>query len=334
MRARGDESRAAFWLFVDAPRLLFVAVTFVGLFFAIVLVGVLLPDAGTVLREGDPIETAFQSFVGATITGVTLVLTLNQLVLSQELGAVGDQRERMEGAMSFRRDVASMIDPPVSPANPAAFLRALVTETLERAQAVREGVSGEAPDEETASAIETLVDNVEANATGVRAQLDDAEFGTFEVLSAALDFDYSWKLYRARWLREAHADELSEASADALDDLVETLELFGPAREHFKTLYFQWELITLSRTILASALPALVAAVSMVLYYDPPPVVNAVAGVPVSVLVVAAAVAVSSLPFLVLLAYVLRIATVTKRTLSIGPFTLRGATGERGEESE
>jgi hypothetical protein len=41
----------------------------------------------------------FQGMTTATITGVTLVVTLSQLVFSQELGAVGDQRERMEGTI-------------------------------------------------------------------------------------------------------------------------------------------------------------------------------------------------------------------------------------------
>jgi len=41
------------------------------------------------------------------------------------------------------------------------------------------------------------------------------------------------------------------------------------------------------------------------------------------VFVIAAAATISLVPFLVLLAYVVRIATVTKHTLSIGPFILR-----------
>jgi hypothetical protein len=46
-------------------------------------------------------------------------------------------------------------------------------------------------------------------------------------------------------------------------------------------------------------------------------------GVRPLVVVVSAGVAVSLLPFAFLLSYILRIVTVTKRTLSIGPFILR-----------
>ena len=46
-------------------------------------------------------------------------------------------------------------------------------------------------------------------------------------------------------------------------------------------------------------------------------------GLDVGVLLVAAAAAIAVAPFAVLLAYILRIATITRRTLAIGPFILR-----------
>jgi len=67
---------------------------------------------------------------------VTLVLTLSQIVLSQELGAVGDQRERMEGAMDFRADAADAADEDVAPAEPSVFMRDLVAATCEQADAL------------------------------------------------------------------------------------------------------------------------------------------------------------------------------------------------------
>jgi len=71
------------------------------------------------------------------------VLTLSQLVLSQELGAAGDQRERMAGAMAFREDVADTIGTDVSPAEPSAFLRSLVRATGEQATDIEGALAGE-----------------------------------------------------------------------------------------------------------------------------------------------------------------------------------------------
>jgi len=314
-RARTVGSRAQRWLLLEADRRLLVAGLFAGVFVALLAAGMLLPAAEAKLRSGDSVDTLFQGFLTATITGVTLVLTLNQLVLSQELGAVDDQRERMVGALDFRDDAADLIEAPVSPARPSQFLRALVQMTGRRARALRDAVDESHP---AHGAVLDLSENLIGDADRVADDLDGAQFGEFDVLSAALNFDYSWKLFASKRLRETAA--LGDDAEAALDRLVDTLQLFGSAREHFKTLYFQWELINLSRSILATALPALLVAVCMIAFFDPAGSVTRTLGV---VAVVAITSAVSLLPFLVLLAYIVRIATVTKHTLSIGPFVLR-----------
>jgi hypothetical protein len=328
----GRASSRRFRLLVEADRLVLVGVLFLTTAAALVAIGLVVPDAGALFTSDDPIETVFQAFIGATITGVTLVVTLNQLVLSQELGAVGDQRERMDAAIEFREDVESVLDEPSSPPEPSAFLRALVDRTAEHARTLGSRIADDDDfDDDCRERVETLVDAIGANADQVASELDDAEFGTFGVVSAALDFNYSWKLYRARRLVSADREHFDDEQFAALSALVDTLELFGPAREHIKTLYFQWELITLSRVILTAALPSLVVSVSMVLFVDGSDFAGSLAGVPVALLVVASAVALALVPFFVLLSYILRIATVTQRTLSIGPFTLRDTDHVDGE---
>ncbi|WP_435195939.1 hypothetical protein [Natronomonas sp. EA1] len=332
LRERSDRNTALLRLLLERDRRLLAAGIVLLLFLAVSLVALAYPDVVGSLRTGDPTETLFQALTAATVTGVTLVLTLNQLVISQELGAVGDQRERMEAALTFRSDAADTLGTPASPPEPAAFLRALVDVAGETADTLE--TSLDTDDDQLRDRVESLTGSTRENAETVHDELNDARFGDYGVLSAALNFNYSWKLYAARRLREAHADELGEEARDALDEFIETLELFGPAREHFKTLYFQWELVDLSRAMLAAAIPALVVAVSTLLFFDPAKVTGATLGVPHVVLGVSAAAAVSLLPFALLLSYVLRIATVTKRTLSIGPFILRETDRETDEDWE
>jgi hypothetical protein len=258
----------------------------------------------------------------ATITGVTLVLTLNQLVLSQELGAVGDQRERMEEAMQFRRDAADIIETPVSPSRPAQLLRALVQISGDRAEKLRDGVP-ETVDEEVKTEIENFTASLIENADQVATGLDDARFGDFDVISSALNFNYSWKIFAARRIQERYSNLLEEESTATLTELIEVLQLFGPAREHFKTLYFQWELINLSRRILVAAIPALLVSGSMIIFFNDTTYSVELFHVETLVTVIALATTIAVVPFLILLAYVIRIATITKHTLSIGPFILR-----------
>ena len=332
MRGRVPGSRLRLWLLLEADRWVVAAVPLVAVFGALVVLGAVGPVP---LREGlagaDPIETLFQAFVTAIITGVTLVVTINQLVLSQELGAVGDQRERMEEAMAFRRDVEATLDAPVSPPEPSAFLRAIVDAARARAAAVR-AAAGEG-DDAACDRVDDYVDGLIEHAEDVSDRIEDAQFGTFGVVFSALDFNYSWKIYEARRLRHDHASDLPEEAVAALDDLIEVLEFFGPAREHVKTLYFQWELVDLSRSMLYASVPALLVAIGGILYLDAPgTITGGTAGVANLVWIVSAAATVALVPFAVLLAYVLRIATVAKRTLAIGPFILRESA--RGDQFE
>ncbi|MDS0283407.1 hypothetical protein [Haloarcula onubensis] len=324
MRERAGRASWLLYLLLDANRWLVAGILSGVLFLAILAAGLAHPvPAQTLLTVADPIETLFQALVTGMITAVTLVLTLSQLVLSQELGAAGDQRERMTGAMEFRDDVANNIGTPISPAEPSAFLRSLVRGTGEQAADIQDGLDPDELGEELTDLLSTYLDSITGNADTVTEQLEGANFGEFDVLKAALNYNYSWKLYAGRRINESYADQLPDDVAEQLDRLNRTLELFGPAREHFKTLYFQWELSNLSRTLLYVSIPALAVTICSLLFLNPADFSGLTLGIANSLLIVAAAVTASMLPFTLLLSYILRIVTITKRTLSIGPFILR-----------
>jgi hypothetical protein len=331
MRERVPESSFKFRILLDVDRRLVAAGILLSIYLAIVLVGTFHPTpAYVLLTDGDPSETLFNALIGSTITGVTLVLTLSQLVLSQELGAVGDQRSRMEGALRFRDDVAEAMDAPVSPTEPSAFLRGMVEATSKRAEAFQDAVGD--VDDDLQSLVDSYVDNLTGNAEAVADQLEGAQFGEFDVVWAGLNYNYSWKIFAGKRLLREYGEHLSEDAKNELDDLLRTLELFGPAREHFKTLYFQWELSDLSRVLLVAAIPALACAIGAQILLDPSDFSGATVGISHALVVVTAAATISVMPFAILLAYILRIVTVTKRTLSIGPFILRETS--RSEEVE
>jgi len=323
------------WVLVDGDRHVLVGVLLLAVLLAVVGLGVVWPSSvRSAFQSGDPIETLFQAMVTAIITGVTLVVSINQLVLSQELGAVGDQHERMEGSLSFRTAAADHLDEPVSPAEPASFLRAVLSTVRDQAGTLKRDGATTAGDG-TGSEVASFASAVATSADRVDDRLAGAEFGAFEVIPAALDFDYAVRIYEARRLRETRADLLSADGEQALEELLAALELFGSAREHFKTLYFQWELITLSRVVLYAAVPALTVATAMILFFEgPASVPGTTLGVENALWVVAGATLVSVVPFLILIAYILRIATVAKRTLAIGPFVLRETDDEGPVDGE
>lgn len=301
-----------------------------------ILVGAsLLPQVDLVaaMEASDPVETLFQALVGSIITGVTLVVTISQLVLSQELGPLRDQQQRMDGAMGFRERVAELLGVPEAPPEPSAFLRAMTLKVDELARDVaahaREQLDGDDLDDRPAW--EEIADYAELvhDVTGeVADDLDGAQFGTFAVVAAALNLNYSWRIYLGRRLLHAQGSPLQrEEHAEVracVDHMLEVLTLFSPAREHIKTLYFEWDLINLSRRILLLAGPALLVAMGALLLLDSPaPPLGTTLGVADTAWLVGAAVTVSVSPFVLLATYIVRIVTVAKLTLAAGPFILR-----------
>ena len=322
MRGRAGESRIKLWILLSANRLVVTGVLALALFVVfVVAVAVLPPPTVPQLTSGDTIETMFSTMIGAIVTGTTLVVTIGQLVLSQENGPLGDQRSRMEDAMDFRKYTEELIDSP-SPADPSTFLRDLIDLSQGRAEAVRDGLSDIESDQlqwETQQFTESVIGNSET----VRDQLEGAEFGTFDVMFAALNYNYGWKIFQVERLLRDHEEDLGQPENDLLNELKSALSMFGPAREHVKTLYFEWALVTLSQMILYAAIPALAVAGIMLTVAEPGTLSGSTLGIANITLLVGAAFTVTLIPFLLFASYVSRIVTVAKRTLAIEPLILR-----------
>lgn len=317
---RGRANKFKLWLLIKAKRGTITILGLVGLIVGLVAMEAVGPSTLEKLLRADELSTLFASIVGAIITSVTLILTITQLVISQEIGALGEQSERIHEQKQFRGRVEDTAGLEVSPSEPATFFRALVQATERYAAAL----SDEAADTDDLQQVSAYADSIVEECELVDEDLTGEEFGTFTVIVSVLNFNYSRKINDARRLSEAYRDDLSDSGEAALDDLLDMLELYGPTRGFFKSLYFQWELINVSRGMVYAALPGLVVAAYLILAFDAAAVTGTLVGVPALFVVTSVAYAVTLIPFVLLLAYVLRILTVLKRTLAPGSFVLRG----------
>lgn len=317
MANRSEERYSGWWNWwlMDGNRRLIVAVLGTATFLVLFLVGLWDPAP---LREAvgakDPIETLFQAFIGAIITGVTLVLTINQLVLSQELGGVADQRNRMKGAMDFFEHVEDLIERDEIPRNPSELFVSVLGEIVTLTEELESGLAAKAD----------FVDNeLKDDARKTIDSLKSVDFGSFQLISVALTFNYSWYLNEVRQFKK-ESEELSDNNRESLSRLESLLKAFGTTREHVKTLYFQWDLIRLSKDIVYTGVPALLISSGTILYLDNlGTMTGASFGVSHLLLAVTLLTTVSVVPFLVLVSYVVRVATVAQETLAIGPLSLR-----------
>ena len=318
--SRHDRLRLKFLL--NLNRYVLTAALALGLFSALVGMSTL---GDVSLREmmgpNGLVASAFQTMLLSITTSVTLVVTISQLVLAQELGPLGDQRERMDGERAFREDVEEFLET-ASPLEPNAFLRVLIELSSDRAEQLGDLVAS-SDDDELHADVQQFSDNLVTNAELVNEQLRDVQFGNFAIMQAALDYNYSWHIYELRRIQKEHADVLTDEQEKALDELNAVLQFFAPTREHIKSLYFEADLVNLSRQILYLGLPALAIAAGMGFFADTGMVAGTTLGIDNVTWVVSGAFTITALPLLLLAAYIFRLTTLAKRTLSIGPSILR-----------
>lgn len=322
MRERTNESTVKIWFLVTANRwivtgLLSVAMLaiFVGLYF-------LGPTNLRGVLGAQSVGNVFGSVIIAVVTGVSLILAIAQLVLSEQMGPLGEKQAEMRDQIDFRAEVEERIDDAVGPATPSAFLSTLIEAVDRQARALKDSMTdadADANAEELLEYADSLIDHGEQ----VSEQLDSTEFGSFEVILPVLNYNYSWKIVAGRKLSARYADSIGEETERHLEEVIESLRFFAPAREYFKMLYFQWEINNIARGVLYASIPSLALAAYMILAFDANLVTGSVLGLSTRYLAVGLMYTLALLPFTVVLAYILRIVTVTKRTLALGPFILR-----------
>ncbi|MFC4439391.1 MULTISPECIES: hypothetical protein [Natrialbaceae] len=311
------ESPAKRWVLLDGNRYVLTVLFAAGVFLTCASIGfagyIPVTDPGTA-------TTLVAAIVGGTLPFITIVLAINQLILSQELGWPGDLEDRFEAMASFRRDVETLTEVSVSPAAPADFLQLVVRTVVERAETLRP-VAEAVDDPALAGRLEDFVDAVADEGEIVAGSLENADFGTFDALSAVLGHFNGAHLYVARIIRTHYADDLPEETLETLDALIELLGHLAIARQTFKTLYMQYELAHLSKLLLYLGFPTLLGGGIFMMVYGS--IIESITDPAILVLVVSAVVTLVFLPFIVLLVYTFRIASIASRTADFGPFVPR-----------
>lgn len=322
MRERVGETRVKIWFLISANRWLVTGIILLITYLVLLFVHVVGPTSPQKFVTTTAIGTVFGSMVIAIVTSVTLVLSIAQFVLSGEIGPLGEQRTRMRNETEFREEVENAAGISVSPVEPSRFLRTLIETAEAHARELHNAIS-ESENSEQLEEVTEYADGLIDHSQKIIDDLENTTFGSFQTLLPVLDYNYSWKVLAARTLRAKYTESLPEEADDAFGDLIEALRFFGPAREYFKTLYVQWEIINISRGVLYGAMPTLALAGYMILEFDAAKITGTVFGINTAYLVVSALYVLTLIPFAVLLAYLLRVLTVMKRTLTIGPFILR-----------
>ncbi|WP_247731333.1 hypothetical protein [Halovivax limisalsi] len=308
----GPLVRGREWFLLDGDRLVVATLLSVAIFLSVLV----LEAVGIIsFTNANSMTRVASGMIAGTFSLVTLVVSINQLILSREFVAAGTAEDRLEGVESFREQVATLASAPAAPAAPAQLLELLAETIARRATALESMVDG------ADAVVRTPIRRYVAELTRETDQLDDAldrtSFSSFDALSLSARFDDDWFRYAGSYLRAAHDEALSDDATAAFDDVLTGLRLFAVAREHFMTTYLQRELTRFSQLTIVVGVPSILSAVLLGFFYAD--ITGPTVSFGVFPYVVSTVVAIVFAPVSLLVAYILRTATITRRTASTGP---------------
>lgn len=301
------------WVLVNGNRfyvtgliLLVVSIWFLGLY-----------ELGIIaFQNADSITRLAGGMVAGTFSLVTLVVSINQMILSREFTSAGEARNKLEGVMEFRKDIEETTDIPATPASPVALFYLLCELIRDRSQQLGNTINDE-QGQESHTLIKSYVSGIDDSVDNVADTFEESSFGTFDVVSAAANYNDAWQIYAGRQLKNNYSEDVSQETIESFDKLLDALELFNIARTHFKTTYMQRELTRFSRLTLYCGVPAIFAAMTLGFLYGETGG-SAINPMLLPYFVTALLVIVAS-PLALMTAYILRTATLVRRTTSIGP---------------
>jgi hypothetical protein len=294
------------WILVRGSR----AVVSGALIAGIVAISALLISAGVVyVGPGSNLATTFGSgLLSGLLTLVTVALSINQLILSRLFGAPSGLTDDLDASVAFRSAIERTADVPVSPTDPGQFI-ALLGETLVDSV---EPLAASGQSDELAQLGERLVEY------GHHLETVGESDDPFALLSLTLDSSYATHIAETRRLR-AVADDLAEDDEQRLTNVLSLLKAMGTMRQFFKTLVLQQDLALLSRHLIYTGVPAVLTAYYLSAVYTASPLPPSIAPGAMPI-VVSVATGVMLAPLVVLVVYLLRVATVALYTASVGPF--------------
>lgn len=306
----GPVEQFSWWLLFDGGRLVVTSVFIVAVF---LLTMALIRHDVVFVGPNSYVPTAFASGIAGIFTLVTVTLTINQLILSRVFGTPAELSDQLEGSRGFRAKIASYSDRSTMPNQPADFIGHVGSLLDERTRALRERNA----DVDWVAEASEDVEDVLRHADDL-GDIDSDEMSDVDVLERLLGSRTARSISTMDRLRDVAAPALSAEDKRDFEAVGTLLHGVAVSRQYYKTLVLQQMLAELSRYVAYFGGVAILTALYVSIIYR-------TSGGP-SVdpqyldVLVSAATAVCAAPMIVLLAYVLRVATISRYTLSVGPF--------------
>lgn len=309
--ARGYVDAFSRWFLLDGSRRI---VAGVPLLSTTIVFALCLEVLGPI-SDSRPAFYALSGLIAGNLALISIVIAIDQLVLSRELVTPGERLGTIEDVAEFRERVAATTGGTALPITAPRFLDVVLTSTLETAR----GIDTDAArlDDRERQRLADLVTEVVETVETVDTVVEDDDVRPFEALVRALYVDYGTHLRTIDRLR--NGGSLPASIDHRLSVLHDHLVLIDVSRQYFRTLYIQRELPRLSRLLLYVGGPAEVILVGVLFAFMTTPVY------PEALVLLAGTAGLA--PLSVLVSYIVRISIIAELTATVVPF-VRPTPGE------
>jgi hypothetical protein len=311
------------WTLLEGDRRAITGALLTVTFVTILAAGQIWPfEIRNLLTETQAVQTILNTLLSGIILLVSVVVSINSIVLSHDITSVTAQEDRIEAAVDFRQKLGELGEPETDPTEPSAFLQMMAEKIRERAQAL-EAIAEEA-EEEFARDVREHIEKITETTSNLERSLGRPHGGELGVLWLGLETDHGSFVNESRNLLSRYQTESGTESTEEFEELIRAMGLFAVWREVFKTLFYTREIADLSRTLLIVSLPSILVTAIAILAINANLLLDIwLFGLPPLLTFVATTFTIALAPFLTLTAYMLRVATVARRTAGTGLFSLR-----------
>jgi hypothetical protein len=266
------------------------------------------------------LQRLFGVLLSGAILIVSVVTSISSIVLSQEITDIDTVQDEVAASVEFRRQTEDLTSVGSTPGRPAEFLTVILHAIHQHAAGLGR-LARDTEERDVDDQIQSLVEDMVAQARRAGSSLDGARFGTFTVLSVGLRYDYSWQLNTAHRIRRQFAESLTDEEDEVLSEMIDVLKVFATGREYFQSLFYKYEVSRLTNVLLYTSLPVIVFISYLLLALDKTIILEvAFSSLSSLTVFILLAYTISLSPYVVLTTYILRIGTIASQTLAAGPF--------------
>ena len=262
------------------------------------------------IRNTTPLTYMASALITGNIALITLVVAINQVILSQQLESPGSIRDEIERTAEYQQ---TALNQQATQTDPPNFLQQLLQQTRQHTQSLEEFLP-----KSSDKVSEQLLTNLPNHCKQSSDQLESASDTLSNVIVPILGVNYADYIQNCHQLRAQYDEKNHGELHTMLDQLTSDLQNLDVARQYFTTEFMKEELATLSRSLLYIGIFSISTPVALLFQLTTYP--EPFSPMPILFTVAALTALFGLIPIALLIAFILRIATVAHYITSITPF--------------